>query len=132
VSHAGLREISGWLLEQNTDIHTQGRGYGNALQVASYGSHEAVVWLLLEKNIHTQSGEYSNTLQVVLYGGHEALVQVLVEKNTEIHTQGGHFGNAFLVMSACSHDGVKGLLQEESQHQCAGRAEQCAPCSTKL
>jgi len=77
--------------------------------------------------------ESTATLQVASYGGHKAIMQLLLEKNTNIHIQGGHFGNAFLVESAHSHDGVKGLLQEEGQHQCAGRrAQQHAPYGTKI
>ena len=48
-SCAGLREISEWLLEKDTDVNAQGGHYGSALQAASYGGHEAVVRLLLDK-----------------------------------------------------------------------------------
>ena len=40
-------------------------GYGTMLQAVSINGHEAVVWLLLEKNVDTdaQGGHYSNALQ---------------------------------------------------------------------
>ena len=45
--HGACRDMSGavvWLLlEKHADVNTQGGLYGDALQVASYGSHEAVV-----------------------------------------------------------------------------------------
>src|SRR5882724_10970870 len=115
-SRAGLREISGWLLEKNTDVHAQGGRYCNALQAASHGGHEAVVRLLLEKNadIHAQGGEYGNALQAASYGGHEAVVRLLLEKNADIHAQGGGYGNALQAASHGGHEAVVRLLLEKS------------------
>ena len=59
------------------------------VQVASAGGHEAVVWLLLEKNvdINAQGGEDGSTLQVALAGGHKAIIQLLLEKNADVNAQ---------------------------------------------
>jgi ankyrin repeat protein len=57
--------------------------YGNALQAASSGGHEAIVKLLLEKgaDVNAQGGDYGNALQAASSEGHEAIVKLLLEKS---------------------------------------------------
>jgi len=45
----GLREVTSLLLDKGADVNAQGGYYGNALQAASLGGHEAVVRLLVDK-----------------------------------------------------------------------------------
>jgi len=40
------------LIEDGADVNVQGGRYGNVLQAASYGGHEAIVKLLMEKGAH--------------------------------------------------------------------------------
>ena len=46
--HGACRDMSGavirLLLEKHMDVNAQGGLYGDVLQVASYGGHEAVIW----------------------------------------------------------------------------------------
>ena len=52
-------------LSSNCPALLEALNYGNALQVASYGGHEAIVRLLLDKgtNVNAQGGgNYSNVL----------------------------------------------------------------------
>ena len=53
------------LLNKGADVNAQGGEYGNALQVASYRGHEAVVRLLLDKgaDVNAQGGRYGNALR---------------------------------------------------------------------
>ena len=64
--------MSGWLLDGNADINAHGGEYGSALQVVSARSHEAVIWLLLEKDadVNAQEAEesYGSALYVALAG----------------------------------------------------------------
>jgi ankyrin repeat protein len=41
------------LVDKGADVNAQGGAYGNALQTASYGGHEAVVRLLRDKGAVT-------------------------------------------------------------------------------
>ena len=41
------------LLDRGANVNAQGGHYGNALQAASEGGHEAVVKLLLDKGAHS-------------------------------------------------------------------------------
>ncbi|KAG9240039.1 hypothetical protein BJ878DRAFT_469094 [Calycina marina] len=65
-SREGLFEPVSLLLEKGADVNAQGGYYGNALQAASLGGHEAVAALLLEKgaDVNAQNGGiYGNALQ---------------------------------------------------------------------
>jgi ankyrin repeat protein len=68
------------LLDKGADTNAQGGRYGNALQAASDGGYEQVVWMLLDKgvDINTQGERYSNALQAASAGGYTAVVKMLV------------------------------------------------------
>ena len=61
------RQSSGCSWRRNMDINVQGVG-DSALYVASYGSHTAVIWMLLEKDVdvNAQGGSYGNTYWLVV------------------------------------------------------------------
>ncbi|KAF2729999.1 hypothetical protein EJ04DRAFT_446072 [Polyplosphaeria fusca] len=51
------------LLDKGADVNAQGGRYGNALQAASYGGHEAVVKMLLDAgaDVNAQGGDSEST-----------------------------------------------------------------------
>ncbi len=56
------------------------------MQAPSYGGHENIVQLLIEKgaNIHAQGGSYGNALQAASYGGNENIAQPLIENGADL------------------------------------------------
>ena len=66
----------------------QGGHYSSTLQMTLAGGHEAIIWLLLDKDtdINTQGGPFSSTLQVASDGGHEAAIQLLLDKDADVNT----------------------------------------------
>ena len=70
------------LLEKGADVNAQGGYFGNALQAAAFGGHEAIVQLLLEEgaDVNSQGGKYGNALQVASAMGHMPIVQLLLAK----------------------------------------------------
>ncbi|KAF8486650.1 hypothetical protein JB92DRAFT_3130815 [Gautieria morchelliformis] len=114
-SMAGLTRASQDLLENGVDIHAQGGIYGNALQAASLGGHQATVELLLEKgaDVNVQGGECGNALQASSLRGHQATVELLLEKGADINAQGGLYGNALQAASLGGHQATIELLLEK-------------------
>jgi hypothetical protein len=53
------------LLEKGAGVNIHGGRYGNGLQAAIIGGHEAIVSMLLEKgaDANAQGGEYGNALR---------------------------------------------------------------------
>ena len=68
-------------------INAQGGEYGNALQAASYGGHEKVVTMLLDKgaDINAQGGYHGHALQAASYKGHEKVVRLLLNHDTIVN-----------------------------------------------
>ena len=68
------------LIEKGADVNTQGGSYGNALQAASNGGHEAIAKLLMEKGayINAQGKLFGNALQAASSRGHEAIAKLLI------------------------------------------------------
>ncbi|KAJ7897905.1 ectomycorrhiza-induced ankyrin-domain/NACHT-domain-containing protein [Mycena olivaceomarginata] len=109
----GLADVSSALLmvQDNVkvkDVSAQGGYYGNALQAASAGGHDAVVRELLAKgaDVIAQGGEYGNALQAASARGHDAVVRELLAKGANVSAQGGPYGNALQAASAGGHDAV--------------------------
>jgi len=96
-------------------VNVQGGRYGDALQAASAGGHEAVVEQLLEKgaDVNAQGGRYWNALQAASVGGHEAVVEQLLEKGADVNAQGGDYGNALQAASMGGHEVVVERLLEK-------------------
>jgi hypothetical protein len=103
------------VLEKGAEVNAQGGYFGNALQAASYGGHEAIVKVLLEKGaeVNAQGGEFGNALQAASFGGHEAIVKVLLEKGAEVNAQGGDFGNALQAASFGGYEEIVKVLLEK-------------------
>ncbi len=100
---------------RSTDVNSQGGHYGNALQAASYGGHEEVVKLLVEKgaDVNAQVGYYGNALQAASFEGHEKIVKLLVEEGADVNAQGGIYGNALVAASSRGHEKIVKLLVEK-------------------
>ena len=69
-------------LVMSKQINAQGGYYGNTLQAASWGGHNQVMQVLLDKgaDVNAQGGYYGNALQAASHRGHEKVVQMLLEK----------------------------------------------------
>ncbi|KAH7309366.1 ankyrin repeat-containing domain protein [Rhexocercosporidium sp. MPI-PUGE-AT-0058] len=100
------------LLEERVDVNAQGGYYGNALQAALAGGHEAIAILLLEKgaDVNAQGGEYGNALQAASAGGHEAIAVLLLEKGAGVNAQGRVYGSALQAASTEGHEAITVLL----------------------
>jgi hypothetical protein len=77
------------LLDKGAEVNAQGGQYGNALQAASHGGHEAVVRLLLEKGavINGWGRQCADALQAAASNGKHALVQLLTEIRISVNVQ---------------------------------------------
>ena len=97
------------------DVNTRGGQFGTALQAASYGGHEKVVQILLEKgaDINVQGGQFGNVLQAASYKGHENMIQVLLKNGANVHAQGGRYYNALQTTSYRGHEKIVQRLLEE-------------------
>jgi ankyrin repeat protein len=123
----GLSTVTTMLLNQGADVNAQGGLYGNALQAASVGGHEAIVKMLLNRqpgaDVNAQGGHFGNALQAASAWGHIKIVEILLDKNTNanINAQGGFYGNA---LQAASAEGyvqiVKMLLNSKAQVNAQG------------
>ena len=85
-SMAGLAEAACALLEMGVEINAQGGRYGNALQAALYGGHEAIAKLLIENGAdgNAQGGYYGNALYAASHRNHEAIAKLLIEKGADV------------------------------------------------
>jgi len=93
---------------------TPGGFYGNALQAASYGSHEAVVRLLLENaDVHAQGGHVGNAFLAASARGHDG-VKGFSENKADAKAQGGEHSSA--LQAAPSYD-------VQSAYSCSRRAQ---------
>ena len=62
-------------------MNAQGGNYGNALQAASYGGHDAIAKLFINKkgvDVKIQGGHYGNALQATFHPGHEEVAKLLI------------------------------------------------------
>ncbi|KAL3488651.1 hypothetical protein BJX62DRAFT_253118 [Aspergillus germanicus] len=129
--------VQRWKGETGTKdvINAQGGRFGNALQAASYGGHEKVMQLLLDRGaeVNAQGGDLGNALQAASCGGHEKVVQLLLDQGAEVNAQGGDFGNALQAASYGGHEKVVQLLlgqgaEVNAQGGHFGNALQAASC----
>jgi len=102
------------LLEKGANPNTQVRPYGDALQTALEGGHEATE-LPLENaaNPNTQGRPYGDALQAASYRGYEAIVKLLLEKGAKVNAQGGYYGNALHAALEGGHETIVKLLLEK-------------------
>lgn len=69
------------------EVNAQRERYSDALQAASYRSHQIIVQIVVEKkaNVHAPGCEYGNALQAASHGGREKIVQILLEKEADVN-----------------------------------------------
>ncbi len=93
-------------------IDRWGREYGTALHAASFGGHEKIVQMLLEKgaDVNVQGGHYGNALQAASYRGQNQVVQILLHYGADVNAQGGTYGNALQAASVEGHGQVVQIL----------------------
>ncbi|KAF7512590.1 hypothetical protein GJ744_000851 [Endocarpon pusillum] len=113
----GLDAILAHILTISTaDINArEGGAYRNPLCGASFGGHEKVVQILLDKgaDVNAQVGEYGNALCAASYGGHEKVVQILLDKGADVNAQVGVYGNALCAASYGGHEKVVQILLDK-------------------
>jgi ankyrin repeat protein len=100
------------LLDEDTDVNTQGGSFGNALQAASAEGHNQVVEMLLNKgaDVNAQSKFFGNALHAASEGGYEQVVKTLLNKGADVNAQGGHYHNALQAASVEGHKQVVKIL----------------------
>ena len=86
-SNKGI-QMTEYILEKSNHqsvIDRFGEDHGTILNAASFGGHNSIVQMLLEKgaDVNAQGGRYGNALQAASKGGHDQMVQVLLEKGAE-------------------------------------------------
>jgi len=74
-----VQQVPRATLGMNANVHAQRGFYGNALQAASHGGHEAVVRLLLEQNadVNAPGGRYGNAFLAASARGHDGVKGLL-------------------------------------------------------
>lgn len=99
------------LIANGADANTQGSGFGNLLQAASWKGDADLVSSLLSAGaeVNALSGHYGNALQAAAWNGHEHVAKLLLSKGADINAQGGHYGNA---LAAASWAGHQNMVQE--------------------
>lgn len=78
------------LLDLGVDPNAPGYQYGTALQAASFGGHQAIVKLLLDRcasTALTDKGEFSSALQAALANGNNPVAKVLLDAGFHLYTQ---------------------------------------------
>ncbi|KAK5289444.1 hypothetical protein LTR99_011252 [Exophiala xenobiotica] len=80
----------------NVDVNAKGGHYGNALQAASFWSHEKIVQILIDAkaDVNAQGGHYGNALCAASFNGHDSIVQKLLNAGAD--------GNSVTYSSASS------------------------------
>jgi ankyrin repeat protein len=96
----------------------------SAWLAASFGGHEKVVRILLDKGADVNApggrygdGRYGNALQAASKGGHEKVVRMLLDKNADVNAQGGYFGNALRAASLGGQEKVVRMLRDKIASQ---------------
>ena len=109
----GFVSIAEDLLKKGADVNAASRGYGTALQAASYWGVEPIVQMLLDKgaDVNASGGIFGNALQATSNSGHKSIVQLLLDKGADVNASGGEYGSALKASSIHNHKAVMKLLQ---------------------
>ena len=128
-SFIGHEAIVQQLLRKCTDVNSEGKVDGNALEAASAAGHDKIVRRLLEAgadansgialhqasryghetiihlqlkygaNVNAQGGFFGFALQAASFSGHNDIVKLLLKAGADVNTQGGRFGSALQAAS---------------------------------
>jgi hypothetical protein len=110
-SGVGLTEVVRVLLKDGADVNAEEDMYGNALQAASLGGHEAIVKILLQNSadIDAQGGWNDSALRAASSFGHEAIVKMLLEHGADANAHGS---SALQAASSEGHEAIVKMLLE--------------------
>jgi ankyrin repeat protein len=98
------------LVVNGADANTSGKGFGCALQAASWKGDVGLVQLLIDAGakLNAQNGHFGTALAAAAWCGHFPVVALLVGAGADINAHGGHYGNA---LQAASWAGRRSIVE---------------------
>jgi hypothetical protein len=98
------------LVLNGADANTYIRGFGCALQAASWRGDIELIRVLLDAGalINKTGGHFGHALQAAAWSGHMPVVELLLSQGADIDTQCGHYGSA---LQAASWSGEQKVVE---------------------
>jgi ankyrin repeat protein len=101
-------------MENGADVHAKDGMKLNALHLAAYNGHTAILGLLLKNgaNVHADNDGNWTALHSAAYKGHEAVLRLLLEHGADIHAKDGTDCTALHWAVLNGHEAALRLLLE--------------------
>ena len=114
--YRGRPSVARTLLAQCEDVNATGGHFGNLIQAAAFGGHEAMVrWLIdLGADVHLR-GRYGSPLRAASLGGHNAVVRLLLDRGARTDEAED---NALQAAALNGHFATLKLLVSRSEEAC--------------
>lgn len=114
--YRGRASVARTLLAQCEDVNATGGHFGNLIQAAAFGGHEAMVrWLIdLGADVHLR-GRYGSPLRAASLGGHNAVVRLLLDRGARTDKAED---NALQAAALNGHFATLKLLVSRSEEAC--------------